>query len=917
MTTRQSRRLNKSSSNSVDLFIVDNEDPPSLNGESFDKHESWGTVWIKLKKTGWKWKNAGGLSSYAYLKPGIKSTKNAREGVDYFINENHLRDYVKKKYNWCGPSINNLGADVEDDTSTEEDNESLPSKNINNNISCLQNSKRKQNQKVTENNLKEGDLIKKRKTTNKQNIAELNLKVDMNIVKKENDVTRISKSSLGDKKISKAIPTKRDVEIVVGSKKKPGFISFKDKGDYRVGRRIAFLMSSSEGEVIANYYENNLPSEALTTIEKNGVKKQYIVGVVDALSSDKKRKDYYVVKWEYSSPLLSPIQFQPHIIDLGLNQFNHLKSNIYSQDENKEQEEYPFSKKFISKLREFNPQNIDGDVIESDDCFSDSDLFDDEDLYLNYNVNTEANFSQIYNEIRKSNQITKEIPMYQFVPHGDEKKKYESINGLKWEMNTKLDPPAGLGNRPKTSIKHEYRYHFPTELDSLLAFLPVKFWVYHLNECNRYVEQCLKNKDSKNKVFNGMIWKPININELMVFYAILIQMACRPYPGKRYEECWEFQKEWFSNCQKMNKTRFKQIRASLHWCNNPHSKSSQDTLYKIRPMINILSGTIGKHLIVGESLALDETTVGLYHTYAKALIFYNPKKPRGKHHCKLYTVCENDSWAAINFQFCHRSYADKKETQTTPEPNPPIPSKTISKKKTVKRKKVKLTKKAGKITKKKKPKESVDEDSIDEDNHVMSDCDDCEEIPKMVQIVSSLCKQFEGTGVVMNMDNLYSSPEVFIQLLQMGIFARGTFRSNRKFLPSFIQFTKQDTKKIPRGSFRLATNKKYNLSCYAWNDKNPVHVLSSADGTDINMTQRRSKSETISVLCPSAIKRYNHGMQGVDQFNKLLTLFSLANLKFDKYYKKLRWSYLILRSLMRFFIFASQIKRSLIRNILE
>ena len=28
-------------------------------------------------------------------------------------------------------------------------------------------------------------------------------------------------------------------------------------------------------------------------------------------------------------------------------------------------------------------------------------------------------------------------------------------------------------------------------------------------------------------------------------------------------------------------------------------------------------------------------------------------------------------------------------------------------------------------------------------------------------------------------------------------------------------------------------------------------------------------------------------MQGVDQFNKLLTLHSLASLKFDKYYKKI------------------------------
>ena len=219
MTLRQSRRLNKSSSNSDHLFIVDNEDPPSLHGESFDKHESWGSVWTKLKKAGWKWKNGGGLSSYAWLKPGIKSIKNAREGIDYFINENHLKDYVEKKYNWCKSSTNKLGADVEDDTATEEDNESLSSRNINNNISCSQNSKRKQNQKVSEKNLKEEYLMKKRKKTNEKNIAKLNVKNEMNIVREENDVTRISKFSLSDKKISKSIPRKNDVEIFVGSKK--------------------------------------------------------------------------------------------------------------------------------------------------------------------------------------------------------------------------------------------------------------------------------------------------------------------------------------------------------------------------------------------------------------------------------------------------------------------------------------------------------------------------------------------------------------------------------------------------------------------------------------------------------------------------------------------------------------------------
>ena len=109
-----------------------------------------------------------------------------------------------------------------------------------------------------------------------------------------------------------------------------------------------------------------------------------------------------------------------------------------------------------------------------------------------------------------------------------------------------------------------------------------------------------------------MNWKPIKIDELMIFYAIIIQMACRPFPGKRYDECWNYTQDWFTNCKQMNKTRFKQIRAALHWCDNPHSTSKEDTLYKVRPMINILERTIGMYLEVGPEIALDETTIGLY-----------------------------------------------------------------------------------------------------------------------------------------------------------------------------------------------------------------------------------------------------------------------------------------------------------------
>ena len=54
-------------------------------------------------------------------------------------------------------------------------------------------------------------------------------------------------------------------------------------------------------------------------------------------------------------------------------------------------------------------------------------------------------------------------------------------------------------------------------------------------------------------------------------------MVRQPYPGKRYEECWNHTDGWFTNCKHMTKTRFKQIRASLHWCDNPHSTSRTDS----------------------------------------------------------------------------------------------------------------------------------------------------------------------------------------------------------------------------------------------------------------------------------------------------------------------------------------------------
>ena len=42
------------STNGDQDFVVDNDDAPSLNGETIEPDNSWVTVWNKLRSAGWK-----------------------------------------------------------------------------------------------------------------------------------------------------------------------------------------------------------------------------------------------------------------------------------------------------------------------------------------------------------------------------------------------------------------------------------------------------------------------------------------------------------------------------------------------------------------------------------------------------------------------------------------------------------------------------------------------------------------------------------------------------------------------------------------------------------------------------------------------------------------------------------------------
>ena len=47
------------------------------------------------------------------------------------------------------------------------------------------------------------------------------------------------------------------------------------------------------------------------------------------------------------------------------------------------------------------------------------------------------------------------------------------------------------------------------------------------------------------------------------------------------------------------------------------------------------------------------------------------------------------------------------------------------------------------------------------------------------------------------------------------------------------------------------------MSMYAWNDKNPVHIIYTTDATATAAVNRKQKDGYVEVPCPLSIRKYN------------------------------------------------------------
>jgi hypothetical protein len=367
-----------------------------------------------------------------------------------------------------------------------------------------------------------------------------------------------------------------------------------------------------------------------------------------------------------------------------------------------------------------------------------------------------------------------------------------------WSTRGTLAPPADLADLPETHVKEEHVSKFSTPLKSFLAFVPVRMFYAITLFSNDYAHHLLSDDTNENKLIGGRTWKhDIKMNEMMKFFGILFQMTLRPTPGLSFPECWK-DAAWHPYTKFMTLWRFKQIRTVLHFNSNTNFAESRDAVHKVRPLLNCLKLTFPTYIEVGNELALDEASIACRSKYGADVVFFNPKKPSGKFHFRLYLLCCSETYACIRLRMHTRNQSDLADGQNM---NPTEPEK--------------KTKRSGGGTKTtgmteeeieaanetNEDIENVDDDVEKEGGKSKDKKKEEEKNEKIVSLCKDMCSSLFQSGRVVNMDNYYTSPLAAVELAKNKVYIRGTICTNRVGFPKGVLFTKMEAKNQGRGTF--------------------------------------------------------------------------------------------------------------------
>lgn len=151
-------------------------------------------------------------------------------------------------------------------------------------------------------------------------------------------------------------------------------------------------------------------------------------------------------------------------------------------------------------------------------------------------------------------------------------------------------------------------------------------------------------------------------------------------------------------------------------------------------------------------------------------------------------------------------------------------------------------------------------------------------------VVMKLLESRLNKGHAVYMDNFYSSPVLFLDLLSHGTLASGTVRTNRRHFPSAIKPDQHE--KNARGYSNFLFHNK--LTATRWYDNKDVYALSTIYSDSLTTVRRQVEKETKDIDCPLIISDYNKFMGGVDLADQAMCYYSVGR-KTMKWWRRVFW----------------------------
>jgi len=144
--------------------------------------------------------------------------------------------------------------------------------------------------------------------------------------------------------------------------------------------------------------------------------------------------------------------------------------------------------------------------------------------------------------------------------------------------------------------------------------------------------------------------------------------------------------------------------------------------------------------------------------------------------------------------------------------------------------------------------------------------------------VTNLTRRVEGVGHKLYIDNFFTSPDLYDDLIQKKIYCCGTVRLNRQGMPKDL---KHKTLRLKRGDIRVRT--RGDLTAVVWRDKRDVGMLTNIHDPP---SKGNFRDEHGNAIKPAIVADYNRHMGYVDKADRMANSY-MANRRTWKWTKKL------------------------------